>query len=367
MPAVTAARPASGHVPVLLGSFIGAVSPVTGLWIDGTLGGGGYTRALLNHGASRVIAVDRDPLALARAKSWSPVYADRLELVEGDFADVDSLASDLGARLAGGVVLDLGLSSIQLDDPERGFSVNRDGPLDMRMSGKLANGLTAADIVNNASRAKLAEIFRTYGEERAAWRIAGRVVAARALSPIRTTSALARIVADCLPPARRGEIHPATRSFQALRIAVNGELDKLARGLAASASVLEPGGWLAVVSFHSLEDRLVKQFMRSGGTGGGLNRHAPPEPIQERRTSSPESLPPLERVTAKPIVAGPAETAVNPRSRSARLRIARRPFTAAGPADRVPVGQDRARDASRGQRRIEALSVPHVDLTELLR
>ena len=251
--------PSAPHVPALLGPLLAVVAPVSGVWLDGTFGAGGYARGLLEAGATTVIGIDRDPLAFEMAADWAGAYGDRLRLVEGTFSNLDTLA---GEQLDG-VVLDLGVSSMQLDRPERGFSFLRDGPLDMRMS---QSGPTAAELVNGASEAMLADILYNYGEERASRRIARAIGAARKVVPIVTTLQLAEIVAGCLPRPKPGQSHPATRSFQAIRIAVNAEFDELVNGLEAAERALKPGGRLAVVTFHSLEDRIVKRFLqlRSG-------------------------------------------------------------------------------------------------------
>jgi len=311
------------HIPVLLRPLLDAIAPVAGVWVDGTFGAGGYTRALLEAGADRVIAIDRDPGVFADAAVWAARYGDRLRLEEGEFARLDVIA---GAPVDG-VVLDIGVSSMQLDEAGRGFSFLRDGPLDMRMSRA---GRSAADLVAALDEAALADILYHYGEERAARRIARAIVAARAEAPIETTGRLAAIVAGCLPRPRQGQPHPATRSFQALRIAVNDELGQLAAGLEAAERALKPGGLLAVVTFHSLEDRIVKRFvqMRSGAAGGA-SRHAP-----ERAAEAPR----FERVTRKAVTADAAELAANPRARSAKLRIARRTGAPAGPVDRRALG-----------------------------
>jgi len=300
------------HIPVLIGPLIEACAPIAGTWADGTFGAGGYTRALLEAGASHVIAIDRDPTAFQNA-TWAAENP-QITLVEGTFSDLDAYGRDLD-----GVVLDLGVSSMQLDQAARGFSFLKDGPLDMRMSGQ---GPSAADIVNSASEADLAEILFVYGEERASRRIARKIVARRAEAPITTTRALAQIIESCLPRPKPGQSHPATRSFQAIRIAVNDEYGQLADGLMAAERGLKPGGWLAVVTFHSVEDRMVKRFiqLRSGG-GGNANRYAP-ETVQD--------IPAFERVTRKAVEATRDEIAVNPRSRSARLRVARRTDAPAG-------------------------------------
>jgi 16S rRNA (cytosine1402-N4)-methyltransferase len=311
------------HVPVLLGAILKAVAPVRGVWLDGTFGAGGYARGLLEAGAERVIGVDRDPAALGMAATLAAQYGDRLRLVQGTFSDLDSLAGEP----LDGVVLDLGVSSMQLDQPGRGFSFLRDGPLDMRMS---QSGQSAADLVNEAPEALLADILFQFGEERAARRIARAIVAARAEEPIATTGQLAAIVERCLPRAKPGQSHPATRSFQALRIAVNAEFSELVAGLEAAERALRPDGWLAVVSFHSMEDRVVKRFLqiRAGGAGQG-SRHAPAIQAEAPRFSLP---------VKSGIGADADEIVANPRARSARLRLARRTDAPAGPAPRDRLG-----------------------------
>jgi len=294
------------HIPVLLEAFLTQVLPATGTWIDGTLGAGGYTRALLDQGVDHVIAIDCDPSTIAMARNWSNSYARRLTLVEGDFAELDQHA-DTPVQ---GVVLDVGVSSMQLDDPNRGFSFLHDGPLDMRMSKR---GPTAADVVNRASEHEIAKILRFFGNEPASRKIARRIAVERAREPILTTSRLAEIISRSRRTAGRRKVHPATRAFQALRIAVNDELGKLARGLHAAERILATGGLLAVISFHSLEDRIVQRFMT--GFTGAANRHAPPP-----KGHSPR----FELITRKAIVPQSAEVAANARCRSARLRIARR-------------------------------------------
>ena len=232
MAAAAPATPSeSPHVPVLLRPILEAVAPVSGRWLDGTFGAGGYTRALLDAGADEVIAVDRDPDVFQMAAAWAGAYSGRLRMVEGRFSELDAHA---GGPLDG-VVLDLGVSSMQLDRPERGFSFQSDGPLDMRMSRE---GTSAADIVNGASETQLADILYHFGEERAARRIARAIVAARAEAPITRTGRLAEVVSRCLPRPKPGQSHPATRSFQALRIAVNEEFDELVEGLEAAERAL---------------------------------------------------------------------------------------------------------------------------------
>jgi 16S rRNA (cytosine1402-N4)-methyltransferase len=311
------------HVPVLIGPLIAHAGAVRGVWLDGTLGAGGYARALLAAGAERVIGVDRDPLALELAAEWAAPFGARLSLRAGNFADLDSLAGEA----LDGVVLDLGVSSMQLDRAERGFSFTRDGPLDMRMSQQ---GRSAADLVAEASDKELADILHHFGEERAARRIARAIVAARASAPITRTLALAEIVASCLPRPKPGQVHPATRSFQALRIAVNAEFEALVRGLEAAERALRPGGVLAVVSFHSLEDRIVKRFLTLGaGQGGRANRYAP---------ETLETPARFDLITRRAITADDEELARNPRARSALLRMARRTAAAPGGTDRAALG-----------------------------
>lgn len=321
------------HIPVLLGPILQAVAPVKGVWLDGTLGAGGYTRGFLEAGAEHVIGVDRDPLALSMAAEWGEAYGERLTLVHGTFSHLDAYSD----TLLDGVVLDLGVSSMQLDQAERGFSFSKDGPLDMRMS---QDGTSAADLVNTASETEIADILFHYGEERASRRIARAIVAARADASIETTARLSEIVTSCLPRAKPGQSHPATRSFQALRIAVNTEFHELIAGLEAAERALKPGGLLVVVSFHSLEDRIVKRFMqlRAGRAGQG-SRHAPQIAHEPERFSL---------VTRRAVAADEAECAANPRSRSALLRIARRTDAPAGLVDRSAVGLPRL--ALKGER-----------------
>ncbi|MCC1491518.1 16S rRNA (cytosine(1402)-N(4))-methyltransferase RsmH [Cognatishimia sp. F0-27] len=297
------------HVPVLLGPLLEAVAPVDGVWIDGTLGAGGYTRGLLEAGAARVIGIDRDPLALELAANWATPYGDRVALVQANFAEMDAHGAEVD-----GVVLDLGVSSMQLDRAERGFSFMRDGPLDMRMGQA---GRTAADLVAEASETELADILYIYGEERASRRIAKAIVKAREVAPITTTLQLVDILERCLPRQKPGQSHPATRSFQALRIAVNGEYDALWQGLMAAERALKPGGRLAVVTFHSVEDRMVKRFFQAHGAPKvKVNRYSDAPP--------PEPDAPFEILTRKAVGPDKDELAANPRARSAKLRVARR-------------------------------------------
>jgi 16S rRNA (cytosine1402-N4)-methyltransferase len=338
MAAAAASTPETApHIPVLLRPLLAAVSPVTGVWLDGTFGAGGYTRGLLAAGADKVVAVDRDPLAFEMAAGWAGDFGDRIEMVEGVFSRLDEYASGLD-----GIVLDLGVSSMQLDQAERGFSFLRDGPLDMRMS---QSGQSAADIVNEADESVIADILFHYGEERASRRIARAIVRARAEDPITTTLRLAEIIESCLPRPKPGQSHPATRSFQGLRIAVNEEYRELFEGLMAAEWALRPGGMLAVVTFHSIEDRMVKRFlqMRAGRTGGG-SRYAP-----EVQSDAPQ----FELVTRKAVGPDDEELAENPRARSAKLRVARRTDAPAGSVDGAALGmpmlsQDKPRKRGRG-------------------
>ncbi len=310
------------HIPVLLRPLLESVAPVRGLWLDGTFGAGGYTRGLLDAGADRVIGIDRDPLALemAAGKDWGG----RVDLVQGTFSNLDTLAD---APLDG-VVLDLGVSSMQLDLAERGFSFAKDGPLDMRMS---QDGQSAADLVNEGAEEQIANILYHYGEERASRRIAGAIVRARTESPITTTLRLAEIVSKCLPRPKPGQSHPATRSFQALRIAVNTEFDQLIEGLLAAERALSPNGKLAVVTFHSLEDRIVKRFFQNrAGQEAQANRYAPA--VAEREP------PQFTLLTKRAIGPDADELAQNPRSRSAKLRVAMRTNAPAGSVDPASMG-----------------------------
>jgi 16S rRNA (cytosine1402-N4)-methyltransferase len=301
------------HVPVLIEEALGFLAPAAGgLFIDGTYGAGGYTNAILATGAS-VIAIDRDPTALAAAQPH-----ERLTLVEGRFSDLDEIAREHAHERVDGVALDVGVSSMQIDTAERGFSFRNDGPLDMRMGD---TGPTAADVVNEMERGDLARVIAVLGEEKKARLVAAAIDRARSGGPITTTAELAEIVQKAIGRGGADKIHPATRTFQALRIFVNRELDELAEALAASERILAEGGRLVVVSFHSLEDRIVKRFLadRSAERAGG-SRHAPEAEV------APATFTLLSRGGVEP---SEREVRANPRSRSARLRAARR--TAAPP------------------------------------
>jgi len=303
----------STHVPVLLNEVVEALRPTGGeRYLDGTFGAGGYTRALLDKADCQVIALDRDPDAIAAGQTLAERYPSRLLLIEGRFGDMAELLEAEGVSEVDGVALDLGVSSMQFDQPERGFSFRASGPLDMRMEKR---GASAADLVNQADEADLADTFWRYGEERRRRRVARAIVEQRKQKPIETTGELAEIVRRAVGPSAKDESDPATRVFQALRIAVNDELGELERGLAAAEQVLAPGGRLAVVSFHSLEDRAVKEFVRArSGRTPAPSRHAPPRRAPQAAT--------LRDLTRRPVVPSDAEVAVNPRARSARLRVA---------------------------------------------
>jgi len=314
------------HIPVLIGPLVAACQPVTGTWLDGTFGAGGYSQHLLDAGATHIIGVDRDP-TIVQIAPWA-VNNPQVTLVEDTFSNLDAHASNLD-----GVVLDLGVSSMQLDQAERGFSFMRDGPLDMRMGQE---GQSAADIINHAAEADIADILFTYGEERASRRIARKIVAARADEPITTTLRLAKLIEGCLPRSKPGQSHPATRSFQAIRIAVNDEYGQLAMGLEAAERALKPGGHLAVVTFHSVEDRMVKRFLQQRANAtGNANRYAP---------ALDESAPAFRIVTKKAVGPNEDELAQNPRARSAKLRVAVRTDAPAGPADRKKLGMPHLKD-----------------------
>jgi 16S rRNA (cytosine1402-N4)-methyltransferase len=304
---------AGGHVPVLAREVIDALQPRDGgRYVDGTFGGGGYSAAMLDRADCQVIAIDRDPDAIAAGQALATRYAPRLRLIEGRFGDMAELLSAEGVEDVDGVALDLGVSSMQFDRSERGFSFRNSGPLDMRME---KNGPSAADLVNEADETELADIFWRYGEERRSRRVARAIVEARKAKRIETTGELAEIVRRAVGPSAKDESDPATRAFQALRIAVNDELGELERGLAAAEAVLAPGGRLAVVSFHSLEDRAVKEFVRArAGRTPSPSRHAPPR-ADERETT-------LRDLTRRPVLPTESEVAANPRARSARLRVA---------------------------------------------
>lgn len=299
---------ASPHVPVLLAEVLDALAIAPGeRHVDGTFGAGGYSRAMAAAGAL-VFAIDRDPDALAEGRALVEDSGGRITLVQGDYSRMDALLAEAGIDRVDGVTLDIGVSSMQLDRAERGFSFQGDGPLDMRMS---RSGRTAAEWLNEADEAEIADVLYRYGEERQSRRIARAIVAAR---PLTRTAELAAVVRRALGFRPGQPKDPATRTFQAVRIFINRELEELEAGLSAAERVLAPGGRLAVVTFHSLEDRIVKQFLRarSGGEAGG-SRHRP--------DSAPGRQPSFRR-PARAVRGGEEEIARNPRARSATLRSA---------------------------------------------
>jgi 16S rRNA (cytosine1402-N4)-methyltransferase len=291
---------------------LAALSPRdSAVYVDGTFGGGGYSEALLAAARCRVFAIDRDPDAVRRGRDLAERHGGRLSILEGRFGDMARLLAPVNADPIAGIALDLGISSTQLDTPERGFSFRSDGPLDMRMSGQ---GQSAADLVATLSEPELFELISAFGEERFARRVARAIIAARQRQPIRRTTELAEIVRAAIPKSERGQ-DSATRTFQALRIAVNDELGELDRGLVAAEQLLTPGGRLAVVSFHSLEDRRVKEFLRRRSDAAPrASRH---QPI---RVGAP--APSFKLLSRRPVRPSAAEIAHNPRARAARLRAA---------------------------------------------
>jgi len=322
--------PQAPHTPVLLTQVIRSLRPRAGeRYIDGTLGAGGYARAILDAADCSVLALDRDPTAIAAAETLTRRYRDRLIVVESRFGRMDDVAhAQFGTDAPiDGVVLDLGVSSMQLDRSERGFSFQTDGPLDMRMSqtGSLA-GPTAADLVNTLEQAALADVLFELGEERRSRAVAAAIVKRRAVEPFTRTLDLANVITRVLGPRKPDGRHPATRSFQALRITVNDELGELARALSTAERILRPGGRLVVVTFHSLEDRLVKRFLvQHAGRAAAPSRHLP----QKAGTCAPS----FQIVNQRPVVPDDEECDRNPRARSAKLRAAIRTDAAAWPVE----------------------------------
>ncbi|MFT4027103.1 MAG: 16S rRNA (cytosine(1402)-N(4))-methyltransferase RsmH [Novosphingobium sp.] len=310
---------AAAHVPVLLDEVLAALRPAPGaVIVDATFGAGGYTRRLLDAGAT-VHAFDRDPDAVAAGRAWPETLENppRLVLHPRRFSEMVAALGEAGVAQVDGVVMDIGVSSMQLDQAERGFAFSLDGPLDMTMS---QDGPTAADFVNDAAEAQIADVLYRYGEERQSRRVARAIVAAR---PLTTTGELAHVVRKALGHRPGAPKDPATRSFQAIRIHVNAELDELEAGLAAAEALLKAGGALAVVTFHSLEDRIVKQFLRdASGAAASGSRHLPPSAAAAR---------PVFAKVGKAVRPGQAELDRNPRARSATLRHAIRTETPARP------------------------------------
>ena len=334
----------AAHVPVLLAEVLEALAAQgAGLAVDGTFGAGGYTRALLAANPDlRVIGIDRDPGAIRDGAALAEQSGGRLHLVEGRFGELDALVRETGAAEADWIVLDIGVSSMQIDRAERGFSFRQDGPLDMRMA---RDGVSAADLVNEAEEAHLADIIFHYGEERRARAVARALIEARRRAPVRTTLQLAEIVAGVVRADPASGIHPATRTFQGLRIAVNDELGELVRALHAAERLLRPGGRLAVVTFHSLEDRIVKQFLSArSGRAVQSSRHLPGVEQPSARSFKP--------VTKGPVLPSAAETAANPRARSAKLRAAERTEAEApGPLTAIETLAELPATAARGPAR----------------
>lgn len=332
---MTAATEILRHKPVLLEEVMASLKPRDGeVYVDGTFGAGGYSRAMLEAADCQVFALDRDPAAVAGGLGLENEFSGRLTVIEGCFSDVEALLAQHGVTQVDGIALDIGVSSMHLDQAERGFSFQQDGPLDMRMSGPDSGGESAADVVNNADESDLTRILQRLGEEPRARRIAAAIVKARNEKPITRTLELAQIIADTVGFYRKKgarAVHPATRTFQALRIYVNDELGELARGLAAAERTLKPEGRLCVVCFHSLEDKIVKAFMieRSGNLPGP-SRHMP----LVANDSDPAGGEPTFRLQRKK-AAKPSDAEIerNPRARSARLRTAVRTAADAWPAE----------------------------------
>lgn len=336
------------HVPVLLPEVLQYLQPADGeTYIDGTFGVGGYSRAILEAANCNLIAIDRDPDAIKIARHLHQDYPDRFTVMQGCFGDIQTLCDKslyddqaiAEERKIDGIVFDFGVSSPQIDQAKRGFSFRLDGPLDMRMG---QTGQTAATLINAASADQLTFIFKQYGEERFARKMANAIVKERVNDPFETTTQLARLAQKVIPFSK-DKRDPATRIFQALRIAINDELNEIDRGLEGGFALIRPGGRLIVVSFHSLEDRRVKHFMREkAGLGASISRHAP-HPNPDPTISS------LEILTKRPVRPSLDEVQANPRARSARLRVAvKSNHTSQYPAKALPSGNDQNMPAKRG-------------------
>lgn len=307
---------AAPHIPVMLPEVLEALAPQANeTYVDGTFGAGGYTRGILDAASCTVIGVDRDTSALALAEPWKNTYGDRLKLVHGTFSDIRQHLAALGLEKVDGIVLDIGVSSMQIDQAERGFSFRFDAPLDMRMDR--SRGQTAADIVNTMPEKELADLIYLYGEERHSRRIAGGIAKARLEKPIETTKELTDIIRSVVHFSHKDKIDPSTRTFQALRIAVNDELGELERVLAASEDALKDGGRLVIVTFHSLEDRIVKNFLNERAKPPQSPSRYMPDLPSDSKTPQTFSL-----ISRKAIAASDEESSINPRSRSAKLRAA---------------------------------------------
>ena len=300
------------HQPVLLREMLEALAPrPEAIYVDGTFGGGGYTQAILESAPCTVFAIDRDPVAIAAGAALIAAFPRRLRLIAGSFSEMPELLAAQGVREVDGVVLDIGVSSMQIDEAERGFSFQKDGPLDMRMGGA---GLSAADVVNSLEESELKRVIAVFGEERRAHAVARAIARRRQEQPFTRTGELATLIQAVLGRRPHEAIHPATRTFQALRIFVNRELEELTQGLSAAEQLLKPGGRLAVVAFHSLEDRIVKRFLSErSGTEARPSRHRP---------AGQAAPPSFELVGLQPVMASDEEVSCNPRARSAKLRAA---------------------------------------------
>lgn len=308
------------HIPVLLNEMLAALSPQEGaVYVDATFGSGGYSQAILNGADCHVVALDRDPAAIARGNIMEKEFPGRFQILQGTFSQLKNLLSDIGIAQVDGFVFDLGVSSPQIDAPERGFSFRFDGPLDMRMSQE---GVSAADVVNTYSEQDLADIIFRYGEEKKSRAIARKIVAARQQEPLLTTQQLANVVKSVVRGTKDGQ-HPATLTFQALRIFVNNELSEVDQGLKTAEEFLSPGGRLVVVTFHSLEDRLVKQFLKSrqeeASRKHSYSRHLP---APKEMASFAPTFSQAMKIPAKGVTPTEAELRLNFRARSARLRAA---------------------------------------------
>ena len=299
------------HIPVLISPILEKIKPISGVWIDGTFGAGGYAKAFLESGADVVIGIDRDPEAHEYADALRSLYPEKLYFINENFSNLENVAKGLGFRGVNGVVLDLGVSSMQINSTKRGFSFRYDSPLDMRMS---KTGKTAAEVVNELSESRLSDIFFKFGEEKKSKAVAREIVRVRKAKPLSSTFDLINIIKRVIKDTRASNIHPATRCFQALRIYVNAELEEIEKALFAAKSILFNGGFLVVVSFHSLEDRIVKNFLKNSS-------QLKPRPNRYLPISDFEHTP-FEIITKKPIVPTDYELSDNPRSRSAKCRIA---------------------------------------------
>ena len=303
------------HIPVLRSEAVSLLAPrAGGIYLDGTFGGGGYTKTILEAADCRVVAIDRDPAAAARGREMALAYPGRLQICEGRISQIADMLGALGIVALDGAVFDFGVSSYQIDDPARGFSFRQDGPLDMQMG---SSGMTAAELVNFCAESELADILFKFGDEKASRRIAKAIAERRKVQNFTTTADLAGVIRSVVRPDKSG-IDPATRSFQALRIAVNEELSDIEAALAQAARLLRPAGRLVAVSFHSLEDRIVKQFFAAEtGRAPGASRHDPAGLLGQ-------AAPDFRLVTRSPVAPGAAEVSANPRARSARLRAMER-------------------------------------------